>query len=162
MNDIKKNYKTYNVKGIQPYVVCCGALNQPQCYHAVIDNVVYDFPGIIKAVEFIYKTLFVLKIPYPCGSPHFYTFLQFVVYDMQDFRAGVSKASIKKLKGLFCGPETDPLEEKATHDLQAYSIAENVELQNEDSVEHEIFEQDADLDCEFDAIYVKEESFTRR
>ena len=95
--DVKTTYESFEMSTTQPYIVCCGALNKLQCCHVVISDLKYTFDNVVKAVDFLYKSFFVLGIPYSCGCAHVWTFFQRNVYNMDSARKCIAKRQSEEL-----------------------------------------------------------------
>ncbi|OXU22871.1 hypothetical protein TSAR_010190, partial [Trichomalopsis sarcophagae] len=80
----------------QPHVVLCGPLDNVTCSHVKIDRFIFDFKTCVEAVDFLYKSFFVLSIDYPSTCPHVWSFLQKHIFEMDKERRliGISKINL--------------------------------------------------------------------
>ncbi|KAJ8671945.1 hypothetical protein QAD02_003204 [Eretmocerus hayati] len=53
-----------------PYIVCCGKLNELSCCHAIFCGVIYVFKLDVEAVDYLFKLFFVVNQKWPAACNH--------------------------------------------------------------------------------------------
>lgn len=62
-----------------------------------MDTTVYNFETVVAAIDFLFKYIHTLNLPYPETCPHVWSFFQDYVYDMKDLtKKGIRTKSMKE------------------------------------------------------------------
>ncbi|CAH0560965.1 unnamed protein product [Brassicogethes aeneus] len=68
---------------VQPFVIVeAPSITAVKSIFVCIDNIQYEVPSIIKALEVCFKTFIVLDAAYPLESEHLWTLIQWYLYDI--------------------------------------------------------------------------------
>lgn len=94
---IKSTYASLNVSLPQPFITCCGPINNIGCVHVTIDEFTYNFTDIFSAVDFLFKSFFIFDLPYPLGCSHVWTFIQRQLYELEKGRNCIAKREAEVL-----------------------------------------------------------------
>ena len=77
-------YTKYGVEiASTPIPIICGSLNNIYGAHVLLDQHLYPFDCLIKAVQFAFQVYEILKIDFPPMRRHLWSFIQRHFYNLQ-------------------------------------------------------------------------------